>query len=559
MTIAGSAARRSAPRSAVGARLHWVAREHVLVSVVVAIAALAHGINMQNFPYLEDDEGTYAAQAWAVIHEGKLSPYTYFYDHAPGGWLQIAAWQALTGGANGKFGDAIASGRVFMLVLQSVTTLLVIVTGRKLTGKLWPGLLAGLIFGLSPYGLPYHRRVLLDNVTTLWMVGSFLLLLAKPLKLSRVWLSAAALAAAVWSKEIALVLIPAMALLVFRQAPRHGRLLALAGWLTLTVSLISIYPLMAILKGEMFPVGSALGGTQPHVSLLCSMQWEASRGADGGIANFQSAFWQTAGQWVTRDPVLILGGTAAALVCMVAFRRHPPLAALGWVTVSFWLFLGRGGMILDFYLVPLLPFLALAIAVLAHRLPLVVAQRATRYRATLAVGLALTLSLGCISGLGYYLAQPDNRAIWLARPVTGQEQAVAWVEQRVPPQSKIIMDMYMWVDLHDMPKPGEAPFTSAHYYWTAAEDPAIRQLFKNDWRSVDYIITTPQLIHDTRTQGFPLIGAALAHSRSVAHFDTGIPVDIRRVDAGVGAKAQALPLPPSGTSASPPPSCMNEG
>jgi hypothetical protein len=43
-----------------------------------------------------------------------------------------------------------------------------------------------------------------------------------------------------------------------------------------------------------------------------------------------------------------------------------------------------------------------------------------------------------------------------------------------------------------------------------------------------------------RTQGMTLIAQALAHSRTVAHFDTGYGVDIRRVDPS--APATALPL-----------------
>ncbi len=63
---------------------------------LVGIGLVAHGLNMFHYPSftLRDDEGIYAAQAWAVLRLGQLSPYTYFYDHAPGGWLLLAAWMA---------------------------------------------------------------------------------------------------------------------------------------------------------------------------------------------------------------------------------------------------------------------------------------------------------------------------------------------------------------------------------------------------------------------------------------------------------------------------------
>ena len=45
------------------------------------------------------------------MREGRLAPYTYFYDHAPAGWILLAAWMALSGGPH-AFGSTIDSGRV---------------------------------------------------------------------------------------------------------------------------------------------------------------------------------------------------------------------------------------------------------------------------------------------------------------------------------------------------------------------------------------------------------------------------------------------------------------
>src|SRR5437660_7987904 len=68
---------------------HW---EWLLLATILIVVALLQGINMFHFPYFEDDEGTYMSQAWAIVKEGQLAPYTYWYDHAPAGWILIAAW-----------------------------------------------------------------------------------------------------------------------------------------------------------------------------------------------------------------------------------------------------------------------------------------------------------------------------------------------------------------------------------------------------------------------------------------------------------------------------------
>lgn len=507
----------------------------VIVAVVatVAVVAAVQAVNMFGYPYLEDDEGTYVGQAWALLNEGRLAPYTYFYDHAPGGWMQIAAWQWLTGGANGAFGDAIASGRVLMLLLQVASTLLVIRAGRAMTGSILAGLLAALVFGLSPYGLLYHRRVLLDNIATFWMLASFNLLVAERLRLTRLWLSAATLGIAVWSKEIAVIAIPAFAVLGARQVPRHSRLMALVGWPLVCLSIVSVYPLMALLKGELFPSGSLLGGSDPHVSLLCSLAWQSGRGSDGGILNPGSAFWSVVGQWAAKDPVLVLGGTISALLAVVLLRKSPAVSMLGWLVLSVWLFLGRSGVILDFYLIPLLPFLALALSTVLWRATGWIRSRVPATRAWKAGGTGALLAVIAIAGSGAEASSPGNRGLWEGRPVTGQEQAVAWIRQHVPSGSRMIIDMYMWVDLHD-PGAGKATFSHAEYYWKAADDPAVsRSVFRDDWRNVDYVVTTPQLTEDTQTDGFVMIQQALNHSRAVARFNTGLDVEVRRVDPSI--------------------------
>src|SRR5690349_13350033 len=43
-------------------------------------------------------EGSLATSGWAVLREGRLSPYTYLYEHALAGPLLLGLWYALTGG-----------------------------------------------------------------------------------------------------------------------------------------------------------------------------------------------------------------------------------------------------------------------------------------------------------------------------------------------------------------------------------------------------------------------------------------------------------------------------
>src|ERR671910_1010257 len=124
---------------------HWIVEhwEKLWVAVILSIAGLAHGVNMFNFPYYENDEGVYVSQAWAILKLHELAPYTYWYDHAPLGWIQIAIWSILTGGFH-QFGTTVNSGRLLMLVMQVVSTFLLYRIARNISGSVLTASLASL-------------------------------------------------------------------------------------------------------------------------------------------------------------------------------------------------------------------------------------------------------------------------------------------------------------------------------------------------------------------------------------------------------------------------------
>jgi 4-amino-4-deoxy-L-arabinose transferase-like glycosyltransferase len=497
------------------------------IGLIVCLVVVSHGYNMLHYPYIEDDEGTYFSQAWAVFHLGRLTPYTYFYDHVPLGWIQIGLWQLLA--ADLRFTYAAASGRVLMLLFQLGSALLVFGIARRCSRKIWVGLLAATLFSLSPIGIFFHRRILLDNVASFWILIGIYCLVGR-VTLARVWMSGLALGIAVLSKEPALAVLPAVAVLVARQVSRDARRFATVSWVAIAGSVISVYPLLALLKGELFPPGA---GRHPHVSLLCTLQWQAERGADGGILESSSAFWHEATTWAYQEPILVLGGSMAALLAVSVFRGRPVISALGWMVLSLWVFLGRGGVVLSFYVLTLLPLLTLCLALVAAECVSAVRRRARdRLGSGLAAGAVTLLVSACLVGVAVAYRRADT-GLFTRRPVDAQVRAIRWIQAHIPPNSNMIIDMYMYADLH-YPKPGAPSFPHAEYYWKAAEDPEInRGVFRGDWHNVQYVITTPALISDAHENGFPIVVPSLEHSIGVAKFDSGWEVEIRRVDPRV--------------------------
>jgi hypothetical protein len=209
---------------------------------------------------------------------------------------------------------------------------------------------------------------------------------------------------------------------------------------------------------------------------------------------------------------------------------------MGMLTLSLWLFLGRGGEIIGFYLVPLLPLLALNIGLLVWLL----IEPLKRLRArSMGLKMARVMEVAalaiCVMSLwaGYNSADlgldTNHLLLWNGLQAVAQRQAITWVHEHIPPKSTIVIDQYMWTDLHDAASSSD---TLAHYYWKVEEDPAIRDtVFHNDWHTIDYVVTTVQMLTDVKESHMMLVQAAIDHSTTIAHFDSGgWPIEVRQVN-----------------------------
>ncbi len=504
------------------------------MAAILGIGALAHAVDMFNYPFYQQDEGTYISQAWSVFHLGHLAPYTYWYDHPPAGWIQLGALLQLFGQVLNVPSD-IEAGRIVMLGFQVGSMALLYAVARGLGRSTAAATVAVLAFALSPYGLVFHRRILLDNIASFWLLASLAPLVARRLTLSRVWMSALMLGIGVLSKEILIVAVPALAVLVAVRADRSQRSLATLGWLVLVLSISSLWLLFAMLKGELLPPGAPLSGSGGHVSLIETLLVQAARGRDGGILEAGSHFWQTATWWLGQDPLLVAGGTAASAMAALSIRRARSMGALGLAVLSLWVFLGRGGVTLDFYLVPLLPLLALEVAwafdgirAQGRRLPdAAVWHRALDHRFARATAAGVLSVSVVLTGTGSLVHASDRAVLWSSPQASTQRAAISWVRATLPPDSTMVIDMFAWPDLHEPTVPAPS-FPRAEYYWKVEEDPAIRSaILKDDWRNVDYVMATPDMVGDASQ--LPFVQTILDHADVIRRIDQGgWPVLIER-------------------------------
>ncbi len=490
--------------------------EYVLVFGLLAIAAIAHGYNMLGYPYYESDEGTYMAQAWAIINDGKLAPYTYWYDHAPVGWMLIALWIKLTGGLF-TFGFAINSGRVLMLLLHIGSALLLYFIGKKITNSKMVGSFAVLMFSLSPLAIYFQRRVLLDNIMVFWLLLSVAFVLFSKQRLRWIIASAVTFGISVLSKESAIFFLPFMAALVYSQLHKINRIFGTIKWIAVAGVVISLYFIFSMFKGEFFPAGTLLGGQHEHVSLLGTLQFQGGRG-NVSILNPDSSFWEMTGNWKNDDPSFMIVGAISTLITLLLAIRSVAARIIAGLAVSYWAFLLRGGLVLEFYIIPLVPLVALTTSYVLYR----IYHFFARMRFWPLQIYAIFPIMAFIIYMGVLVFNYSNNVrsgkfnIYTSNETNAQIEAVNWILSRQNPNAFYAIDNYAYLDLNYR---NNNNFANAEYYWKVDGDKDIKEkILKNDYNNIDYVLFTPLIGGDLGTGEIPMTGSALAQSNPITSF-----------------------------------------
>ena len=232
-------------------------------------------------------------------------------------------------------------------------------------------MIATFFFNFSPLAIYYEREVLLDNIMVFWVLLSIYLLLRRETRVFTGMWSGLAFGISVVSKENAIFFAPTIFyLLAHRTKGDPDRRFAMMLWLVAASAPVAFYVLFATLKGELFPTGLDFNLNQPqteHVSLLYEL-WDQIHRNQGTLFSHGS-FLYTA--WLPKDPFLLAGGTAAMLVCLyLGWRdkeRNLGFLVAGTLALEIAFYLARGSVILDFYVIPLIPMYALCIALVADR------------------------------------------------------------------------------------------------------------------------------------------------------------------------------------------------
>jgi 4-amino-4-deoxy-L-arabinose transferase-like glycosyltransferase len=461
---------------------------------------ITHGYHLFDYPLYSTDEGIYIERAWAIVRENRLSPQTYYYDHAPAGWIFIALWEFILPRHFETFGNPVNSGRVLMLLLHVASTFFLFEIARKFSrGRLIAPVIATFFFNFSVLAVYYQRMVLLDNVMVFWVLLSIYLLLRRESHLfTGVW-SGLAFGISVVTKENAIFFAPTIFYLISRQTKgRPNHRFAKTAWIFSSVAPILIYFLLATLKGELLPPHDDFNlahTPQGHVSLLYEMWYQIHRNQGSLFSHGPEGFLYS--MWLPKDPFLLEAGTAAMVICLFLGwnerKQNPAFLVAGTLAFEIAFYLARGSVILDFYVIPLIPLYALCIALVADRIAERIPARSRRLAVPMVSGFAAALLFvpsGLLPSGGYLLKHGSRHQLQLADPYNVpltflQNEEIAWVRAHIPPQDHIITDEDIWTQLHDV----NPTYPYAQSHWNVASDPPVRKMFGNgNWQDIQYIV-----------------------------------------------------------------------
>lgn len=488
-------------------RPRWSARTWRRAGVVTALVlvVIAHLVNVWGWPVFGDDEGTYTAQAWAILH-GKLAHYTYWYDHPPAGWIQLAGWLSLPQLLG--IGPTVATARIVMVGYAAVTAYLIYRLARQVGLGYGAGLAALLVWGLYPLVIFESRQVLLDNLQLPWLVGSFVLATSGK---RRLWAHVAAgvcFGVAVLTKETGLVLAPALLLAVWSYAYRPTRWFSMVGFTTAMGLTGALYPLFALLKGEL------LSGPG-HVSLADAIGFQlVSRAGSGLLWDPTSNARAVVDGWLQHDPLLPVAGLVTGVICLLRPRVRPIGLALVILAV---VGLRPNGYLPIMFVIAALPFAAISVVAVAERAVRLVSERMPtpgRHAVTAVAALATIVGLAT-------LWTPRYAPVYTATPNADFRAAVDYLSARAAPDSRVLVDDAYWTALVDRGWQSDG-WNGAIWYYKLDLDPiAQTRVLPDGWRDVDYLIANDQIRNGVAGPQHRQLKAAYDHSIVLASWGSG--------------------------------------
>jgi hypothetical protein len=411
------------------------------------------------------------------------------------------AWERLSAG--------VQMGREIALVAKLASTVLLFVLSRRLGMNLVAAVVTVLLFVLSPLSVYFHRMALLDNMLLPWLLGALVLAYSPQRRLVAYLGAGVALALACQIKITSGLFVPIVGFLIWKRVPSSNRRYAITLYGASFAFIGSMWFLMALLKGELWPDTAAWFPGQDRVSLLGTQRWVLFMrgGAGGSIFDPESgAYGMLHYSLFPHDRWLLTAG----LVCAVAVlfvRRYR------WIGVTYLLLAAsiiRSNTLSWPFFSQFIPFAALGIGgVLDSIWRGMSLVRVPRAAGAVALGLVILVPMSRVAPewSDYHrVAQTHNgNAVY--------HDAADWMGQNLPSDAKILLDNTLWIDLV---LAGGKP-DNLVWFWKLQEDHDVAGRFL-DYRSFDYVVTSGFMRETIDAGSVSETGLAVDNSVPIARF-----------------------------------------
>lgn len=490
---------------------------YLSVGALLVFAAWVNATNLVGYPISFEDEGAYVSQAWAVAEHGRLTHYPYWYDHPPLGWIVMAGWALLTDGF-ARTPTAIAIGREVAVIATVISAWLLYILCRRIGMRWGWAAVAVALFALSPLAVHYHRMAFLDNLVTPWVLATFVLMHGKR-SLAAYAGAGICFALAVITKLTAAIFLPVILWGLWRTAYPQNRRYAIVLLLGSFALVGFLFPLMAMLRGELLP---SPDNTSLYQGLLLQF---VEKESSGSIFASASAARLTIDSWLALDHVVVYAGLLATLPALL-FRHLRLYAAVIVVHLAV---MARGGYLPVAFVVQVLPYLALLVAgVLDGWWNQASQVRHVRGRRGLVrAGAAATLLGASVVLLALPIARDWPSRLGAMHTVNadrGYQAAAPWIMDNVEPWENILVEGQLWVETVRAGRPEP----STVWYFKLGLDPGVREEFPRGHSEFSYIITSA-MMNETAGSA-PGTPEALQDSYPVERFADGPEfVEIRRI------------------------------
>lgn len=477
--------------------------------MAVVAAVTASGVTV--WPAINGDEGIYANQAWSILH-GSIEAYTYSYDHPFLGWSMLApfAWLAEQVGASGT-GMAVLDVRVVMVAIAALDAALLYHVARRLGSSRFFSAAAVALWGLSPLVVTLSREVYLDNLALPWLLASLILALDPSRRQWRYMAAGVCFAVSVLSKETFLLMLPALVWIIVQRTRGQLRTMALTSSMACVCTVGALYPLFALLRGELLP-------GRGHVSLWQGQIWSqlVARSGSGALWDTGSQRFALVSAWLHMDWWLPIAGLAAAVLAIPVHRLRP-LVAL--VAVSVVILVKPDGYLPGMFPIGTLPFLALLLAGVIEQACRRIRRSAgmPRHVASFLTG-GLVFASALSVGSGYL---PGDLRFARTNVVAPYIAAERWATSHLPRNANVLTDPVFYIDLihHGFAH----QWRGAIVYYQYDLDPESLVKLPQAWRDLQYVIVTPAMRDQIsgKAVSLPRTAAAIAHSYPIATFGSG--------------------------------------